>query len=54
MKSMYELTIQELREAGYAVVIFTPSELEGADPQKVEDSLVETAWDIIKIHADKS
>lgn len=51
MKTMYEMTINELRESGYAVVIFTPSELNGANPEKVEDSLIETAWDIIKIHA---
>ena len=52
MKSMYECTVNELRESGYAVVLFTPSELNGADPEKVEDSLTETAWDIIGIHAE--
>ena len=51
MKTMYEMTINELRESGYAVVIFTPSELNGANPEKVEDSLIETAWDIISINA---
>ena len=50
-KSMHECTIEELREAGYAVVIFTPEELDGADPDKVEDNLVSTGFDIISIHA---
>lgn len=50
MKTMYDCTINELRESGYAVVIFTPSELDGADPVKVEDGLVEAAWDIIKVN----
>ena len=48
---MYECSIDELRDAGYAIVIFTPEELEGADPDKVEENLVSTGWDIISIHA---
>lgn len=51
---MYEMTVNELRESGYAVVLFTPSELDGANPVKVEDSLIETAWDIISIHSEES
>lgn len=51
MKTMYEMTINELRESGYAVVIFTPEELEGADPERVEDNLISSGWDIISIHA---
>ena len=49
---MNEMTVNELRETGYAVVIFAPSELNGANPEKVEDSLTEAAWDIISIHAE--
>ena len=49
---MHEMTVNELRESGYAVVLFTPSELNGANPEKVEDSLIEAAWDIISIHAE--
>jgi len=51
MKTMYECTIDELRDAGYAIVIFTPEELDGADPDRVEENLVSTGWDIISIHA---
>ena len=54
MKTMYECTIDELRDAGYAIVIFTPEELEGADPDKVEENLVSTGWDIISIHAENA
>ena len=54
MKSMHDSTINELRDAGYAVVIFTPEELNGADPERVEDNLVSTGWDIISIHAQDS
>ena len=52
MKSMHEMTVNELRESGYAVVLFAPSELDGADPERVEDSLTDAAWDIISIHAE--
>ena len=51
---MYECTIDELRDSGYAIVLFTPDELEGAAPDRVEESLIEAAWDIIKIHAEQS
>lgn len=39
--------IRELRDLGYAVCIFTPEELNGAKPHKVEDELVSAGWDII-------
>jgi hypothetical protein len=39
--------IRELRDLGYAVCIFTPEELSGAKPHKVEDGLVSSGWDII-------
>ena len=45
------MTVNGLREEGYAVVVFAPSELHGVNPEKVEDSLTEAAWDIISIHA---
>ena len=50
---MYECTINELRESGYAVVIFAPSELDGADPVKVEDGLIEAGWDIVQANLKK-
>jgi hypothetical protein len=51
MKTMYECSIDELRDAGYAIVIFTPSELNGADPDLVEKNLVEQGTEIISILA---
>ena len=39
--------IRELRDLGYAVCIFTPEELRGTKPHKVEDELVSAGWDII-------
>ena len=39
--------LKDLRNYGYAVVIFTPEELNGAKPGKVEDRLVELGWDVI-------
>ena len=38
---------RKIRHAGYAVVCFTPDELRGADPDHVEDRLVEIGWDVI-------
>lgn len=37
----------ELRDQGCAVVCFVPDELRGADPDHVEDRLVEIGWDVI-------
>ena len=39
--------LRQLRKMGYAVVAFTPEELRGADPDHVEDRLVELGWDVI-------
>lgn len=38
----------ELRDQGFSVVVFNPSELEGADPGMVQDRLVELGWDVIE------
>lgn len=37
----------KMRFAGYAVVCFTPDELQNANPDHVEDRLVELGWDVI-------
>ena len=37
----------KMRHLGYAVVCFTPDELRGANPDHVEDRLVELGWDVI-------
>ena len=36
-----------LRRLDCAVVCFTPEELNGADPDELEDILVEKGWDLI-------
>lgn len=41
--------IRELRQEGYAIIIWTPEELEDADPGKVEDRSKEFGWEIIDI-----
>ena len=46
--------INFLRDNGYAVVYFEPSELRGADPRKVEESLNEFAYGVIDFHSDKN
>lgn len=45
---MIEDALAMMREFGYAVVAFTPEELEGANPESVEDRLTERGWDIIE------
>ena len=37
-------TLEALRSAGFAVAVFTPEELEDADQETVEDSMVERGW----------
>jgi len=39
--------IRELRDAGFAVTVFTPEELAEVDPTRVEDRMVECGWDAI-------
>ena len=43
----FEQLKQKLQSFGYAIVVFSPEELEGANPCLVEDRLIETGWDII-------
>lgn len=51
-EQVFELC-REMRSAGYAVVCFTPGELRGANPHRVEDRLVELGWDVIDVLADE-
>lgn len=39
--------LHSLRERGFAVVVFTPEELRGADVDRVQDRLIEQGWDVI-------
>jgi hypothetical protein len=45
-QEVFELC-QKMRFAGYCVVCFTPEELGGANPDHVEERLVEVGWDVI-------
>lgn len=40
--------ISQLRHEGYAVTIWAPEELGGANPRRVEDRTVEIGWEIIE------
>jgi hypothetical protein len=37
-----------LRMRGFAVIAWTPKELRDADPERVEDRLIELGWGIIE------
>ena len=39
--------LRQLHKMGYAVVAFTPEELRGANPDHVENRLIELGWDVI-------
>jgi hypothetical protein len=40
-------TLFALKDMGYAVVVFSPEELDGAEADRIEDRLIELGWDII-------
>jgi len=37
----------DMRKRGFCLTIFTPEELQGANPDQVEDRLVELGWEVI-------
>lgn len=39
--------IEDLRSEGFAVVVFYPQELGGADPDQVQDLMIERGWNAI-------
>lgn len=39
--------LRGLRDRGFAVVVFTPEELRGADVGLAQDRLIELGWDVI-------
>lgn len=39
--------LQELRDKGFAICIFTPKELNETDPQLVEDTMIAAGWEVI-------
>lgn len=46
--NMRTKTVKELIDEGYAIVLITPEELQGADPIKVEDRLIELSEQVIQ------
>jgi hypothetical protein len=49
MKTALDL-IASLRNEGWAVILWTPQELDGADPYVVESSSVEHGWVVIEMN----
>jgi hypothetical protein len=43
--------LRSLRAKGWAVVAFNPDELRGANPNDVEEGLVNAGYDVIDAHA---
>jgi len=37
----------DMRKRGFCLTVFTPEELQGANPDQVEDRLVELGWEVI-------
>ena len=48
MNESQDKSLQELRHAGYGVIIWTPEEIGDANPRKVEDRLIEMGWQVIE------
>lgn len=48
MKPEYARAIQELRDLGCAVIVWNPEELDGADPDRVEERSVELGWEMLE------
>jgi hypothetical protein len=48
MDTLTLATIQDLRQAGYAVIVWTPEELGSADPGLLEDRSIELGHEIIE------
>jgi hypothetical protein len=48
MNNVAQNSIDSLRNAGYAVTIFYPEELNGVDPRQLENRLVELGTECIQ------
>jgi hypothetical protein len=47
LKPEHMNAIDQLRQEGYAVIVWTPDELGTASARRVEDRSVELGWDVI-------
>ena len=45
--------INQLREAGFALILWSPEELQGTPPSTMEDRSTEFGWEIIEDHGGK-
>ena len=43
-----DMTVRELREEGYAVIIWTPEEIENTPINVLEDLSIERGWEVIE------
>lgn len=48
MNNQQTKALRELRDQGYAIVVFNPEELGGAYADDVESRLVELGWEVIE------
>ena len=44
--------LNELRNKGFAVIIFTPAELQGVDAETVEEDMCAKGWEYIHFNKD--
>lgn len=47
LKPEWQKVVDDMRAEGYAVIVWTPHELNGADPSTIEDRSVSFGWDVI-------
>lgn len=47
IRTQWLITMKEMFHAGWAVVVWSPEELQGADPGLVQDRLIELGYDVI-------
>ena len=47
------IAIRSLREKGWGVILWEPWELDGVDPEVVEDSSIAHGWDVIAMNGGK-
>jgi len=41
--------LRELHQAGYAVCVFTPDEMENSSQEDIEDAMTEAGWNSINL-----
>ena len=46
---LYDKTVQDLRDEGYAVILWTPEELGDCSTDTIEDRSIEHGWVIIEL-----